>query len=204
MRRGPEVYNPLDKMNIAKSVAAALLARPLTPLMNLDSFDGAGIYAIYYAGNFIPYQEISISGEAGADEPPIYVGKAIPAGARKGGLGLDSRPGSAMFKRLNDHAQSIEQASNLGIEDFYCRFLLVDDIWIPLGENLLISRFSPIWNKLIDGFGNHNPGSGRLEQLRSRWDVLHPGRSWADKFKHRDETGSQIELEVANFLGRLL
>ncbi len=32
-------------------------------------------------------------------------------------------------------------------------------------------------NKIIDGFGNHDPGKGRYNQLRSRWDKLHPGRS---------------------------
>jgi hypothetical protein len=170
----------------------------------LEAFDGAGIYAIYYGGLFRPYQGISISGDIDADETPIFVGKAIPAGARKGGVGLDSKPGLAMFKRLKDHIKSIEQASNLDLADFRCRFLLVDDIWIPLGENLLIARFSPLWNLLIDGFGNHDPGSGRYNQLRSRWDVLHPGRKWADKCKHRDETGGQIEREVSDFLDQSL
>jgi hypothetical protein len=26
----------------------------------------------------------------------------------------------------------------------------VDDIWIPLGESLLIEMFSPLWNKVLD------------------------------------------------------
>ena len=30
-----------------------------------------------------------------------------------------------------------------------------------LGESLLIAKFAPIWNKLIDGFGNHDPDKGR-------------------------------------------
>ena len=28
--------------------------------------------------------------------------------------------------------RSIEEASNLDIADFHCRYLIVDDIWIPL------------------------------------------------------------------------
>ncbi|WP_218119560.1 Eco29kI family restriction endonuclease [Roseospirillum parvum] len=73
----------------------------------------------------------------------------------------------------------------------------MDDIWIPLGESLLISRFVPLWNKWVDGFGNHDPGGGRYNQERSRWDVLHPGRPWATKCKERKEALAQIETDVA-------
>ena len=57
--------------------------------------------------------------------------------------------------------------------------LVCDDIWIPLGEALLISRFQPPWNVLLDGFGIHKPGKGRKKQVTSKWDTLHPGRSLA-------------------------
>jgi len=73
------------------------------------------------------------------------------------------------------------KASNLSLEDFHCRYLVVDDIWIPLAESLLIEMFSPLWNLVIDGFGNHAPGAGRYNQQKSPWDVLHPGRAWAEK-----------------------
>ena len=43
-------------------------------------------------------------------------------------------PGTALFKRLTDHAKSLDAATNLKLEDFRCRFLSVDDIWIPLTE----------------------------------------------------------------------
>jgi hypothetical protein len=66
---------------------------------------------------------------------------------------------------------SLDQASNLEIDDFWCRFLVVDDIWIPLGESLLIQRHRPIWNSLIDGFGNHDLGSGRRKGARPNWDT---------------------------------
>lgn len=75
---------------------------------------------------------------------PIYVGKAVPDGARKGGQGDDVDPGTALYKRLNDHAKSVDAATNLRLEDFYCQFLSVDDIWIPLTESLLIERFKPV------------------------------------------------------------
>ena len=168
-------YSPLDKKNLGASVADALLVRAKIPLEDIEQFVGTGIYAIYYYGDFAPYSPIA------ANDAPIYVGKAVPPGARKGNFGLNTEPGQALYKRLKEHTESIRQSSNIEIKDFQCRYLVVDDIWIPLGEALLIAKFSPIWNKIIDGFGNHDPGKGRYKQLRSRWDTLHPGRSWSHK-----------------------
>jgi len=193
-------YNPLDKKHLGKSVADALLLKEIVPLNDIQSFIGAGIYAIYYDGPFPAYRDIRSS----ITEIPIYVGKAVPAGARKGNFGVDSDPGQSLYKRLKEHSESIKQAANLNIDDFHCRYLVVDDIWIPLGESLIIAKFSPIWNKLIDGFGNHDPGSGRYNQMRSKWDTLHPGRSWAERLKTRQDTAEQIQIELENHIRQTL
>ena len=103
---------------------------------------------IYYSGDFPAYEPISKRNRKGKFALPIYVGKAVPAGARKGGLGLDVEPGEALYRRLREHAESVEQASNLKLDDFQCRYLAVDDIWIPLGESLLIANFAPAWNRV--------------------------------------------------------
>lgn len=191
-------FNPLDKQHLGESVGQAMLRQQVHSLADLTKFNGAGVYAIYYSGDFPAYQEIAKRNTNGSFTAPIYVGKAVPAGARKGKL--SPAVTETLFKRLNDHRKSLENVENLRIEDFFCRFLIVDDIWIPLGESLLISKFSPIWNNLIDGFGNHDPGSGRHAGLRPRWDVLHPGRPWAVKLKPRTETMDQIILEVKDHL----
>lgn len=196
-------FNPLDKTNLGASVADALLAAPATPLSELEEFHGAGVYALYYSGKFKPYAALAEFNTAGQFRAPIYVGKAVPAGARKGGA-LDAKPGRVLFKRLTEHAESIRATANLNIADFHCRYLVVDDIWIPLGESLLIARFSPIWNSLIDGFGNHDPGSGRHAGMRPRWDVLHPGRHWAEKCQERKEGVEDIERDVVTFLSSAL
>jgi len=172
------------------------------PLKEQPEVLGAGIYAIYYTGGFEPYQYISNANRDRCFRLPIYVGKAIPKGARKGNVGLHQEPGPELNKRVKDHAESIEAVENLDINDFYYRYLIVEDIWIPLGESLLITKFSPIWNTLIDGFGNHDPGKGRYNQYRSRWDVLHPGRGWALKCRERQETREEIESEVLNHLAQ--
>lgn len=200
----PEAFNPLDKRNLGESVSDALLRGTASPLGELGAFNGAGIYAIYYRGAFVPYLPISDLNQNNALAMPHYVGRAVPPGARKGGFGLDADPSTALSARLRQHAASIDQADNLNIEDFDCRFLVVEDIWIPLGENLLIAKFAPNWNKLIDGFGNHDPGSGRYNQVQSRWDVLHPGRPWAQRLRDRPEGPEQISRELEAYLRDLL
>lgn len=191
-------FNPLAKKNLGASVAEALLAQLAQPLGKVSQFTGAGIYAIYYTGKFPAYSQIAKRNAKDRFESPIYVGKAIPEGARKGGA--SGATTKALFKRLAEHADSVKSAKNLDIKDFFCRYLVVEDIWIPLGESLLIAKFSPIWNSLVDGFGNHDPGSGRYKGLRPRWDVLHPGRGWAMKCKERSETAEQIIRDVQTFL----
>ena len=176
---GDDVFNPLDKTNLAESVSDHLLKRPIVPLPPAR-FQGAGIYAIYYAGDFSAYQIIAETVKAKDKVAiPIYVGKAVPPGSRKGGYGLGADPGDVLFRRLCEHAASTKAAPNLNLSDFSCRYLLVDDIWIPLGEALLIERFKPVWNICVDGFGHHDQGGTRRGQAKSAWDTLHSGRAWA-------------------------
>ena len=118
-------FNPLDKGNLGKSVAEALLTCTPYPLAEIESFKGAGVYAIYYTGGFTAYSAISARKAGGRSEKPIYVGKAIPPGGRKGGVGQDRKPGTALFKRLQEHADRIEQAKNQDLSDFHFRFLVV-------------------------------------------------------------------------------
>jgi hypothetical protein len=184
-------YNPLDKKNLGVSVADALLASPVTALPPQNRFVGAGIYAIYYVGAFPAYAPIAARNLDDRFEAPIYIGKAIPAGARRGG-GLGLTTGPVLHRRLNEHAQSITQANNLNLEDFHCRYLVVDDIWIPLGESLLIEKFAPVWNSTIEGFGNHDPGRGRYSSQRPLWDMVHPGRAWANKLLENNRSKQEI------------
>jgi hypothetical protein len=140
----------------------------------------AGVYVIYYDGDFPAYQKIAEANKDGLYRLPIYVGKAVPKGGRKGSQGFDVPHGFALSKRLAEHADSIKAARNLNLSDFRCRWLVVDEVFIPLGESLLISHFQPLWNVVVDGFGNHPPGAGRSKGRKPMWDVLHPGRRWAN------------------------
>lgn len=186
-----ETYNPLDKRNLAESTANALLARQVGPLPPPEPFTGAGIYAIYYTGDFPGYRRIAERNRAGRFEAPIYVGKAVPPGARKGGYSLGEAPGRVLFNRLKEHVESIGQTNNLNLADFACRYLVTDDIWIPLAEALLIEKFKPAWNRIIDGFGIHDPGR-RRPQERSKWDTLHPGRPFAKRLPQNRRTTKEL------------
>ena len=194
-------YNPLDKVHLGESVARALLAQPVVSLPPPAPFRGAGIYALYYLGAFPPYQRITAQNLDEQWALPIYVGKAVPAGARRGGYGLNELPGEVLYNRLREHASSIQQGADLQLDEFRCRYLVVDDIWIPLGESLLISTFSPLWNHRLDGFGNHPVGSGRTNQRRSAWDEVHPGRGWAAELRPNARSREELLHGITLFLG---
>jgi hypothetical protein len=194
-----EPFNPLDKTNLGESVAEAMLHQPVGPLPP-EPFIGAGIYALYYVGDFSLYAEVAEKNRNDRFRWPLYVGKAVPAGARKGGFGLGADPGQVLYKRLTEHASSIDQAKNIDVADFSCRFLVVDDIWIPLAEALLIEMYLPLWNRKIAGFGNHDPGKGRYNQQKSPWDVIHPGRLWAEKLQPSLNNENMIKEDAASYI----
>ena len=185
-----EPYNPLAKANLAKSIEQEILSKEVIPLSAVDKIVGAGVYALYYVGEFPPYRALSEANADGRFTKPIYVGKAIPQGGRKGGLGKDSSKGTALRSRLRAHARSIAETTTINVAEFHVRYLVVDDVWIPLGENALIETFKPLWNQVLDGFGNNIAGVGREGQVKSPWDTLHPGRRRASK--HLDSPYAEL------------
>jgi len=189
-------FDPLDYDNLARNCVQELERRAAVPLDFPNPFPGAGVYALYYIGNLGVYRPISLKDASW----PIYVGKAVPKGARKGAR-AKSTPGASksLFKRLGEHRESIAAAANLEVGDFLCRYLAVKEIWITMAERLLIERYRPVWNVAMEGFGLHNPGKGRHEGQLSWWDTLHPGRPWA-KHLQKTRTSREAEALVRDFL----
>jgi Eco29kI restriction endonuclease len=64
----------------------------------------------------------------------------------------------------------------------------------------VIARFKPVWNLALVGFGNHDPGANRYSDQRPVWDVLHPGRAWAERCAARVETPEGLATRVEEFL----
>jgi hypothetical protein len=164
-----EPYDPLDYENLAGSVVDALLKNEPGPLCPDAPFVGSGVYAIYYVGELPFYSRVSSS----KCITPIYVGKAVPSGSRKGSRNGAFAAGKHLYQRLAEHAKSISQAENLRLEEFRCRYLVVEMVWIALAERFLISHFQPIWNTVVAGFGNHPVGKARYAGRRPQWDILH-------------------------------
>jgi len=124
---------------------------------------------------------------------PIYVGKAVPPGWRKA---RSVSGGTGIYSRLREHARSISQAENLKLEDFRCRFMVMqgnETGLISSVESALTQLYRPLWNTVVDGFGNHDPGSGRYNQAKSEWDVLHPGRYWAERLASHPVLSNVLE-----------
>jgi hypothetical protein len=164
-----EEFDPLNRVNLGRSVETALLSRPLTEFNVLFPFWGSGIYAIYFTGQ----ESHPLYSRITASPAPIYVGRSVPRGARKGRTEVEEGHRSkTLSDRLYHHRYSIDQAENLTAEDFSCRWLVADMLFVPMAESLMIQTYRPIWNGLIDGFGNNAPGEGRGNQVRSRWDTL--------------------------------
>jgi hypothetical protein len=188
----PTPYNPLEKSELAKSVETALLARPRERLDQVAEFLGVGIYVIYYNGSHPIYVSLSAA-------TPIYVGKAVPRGSRKGRT-APVGAGRELWERIDEHRESAEQAADLDPSHFDVRYLVADELFIPLAERLMIRTFGPVWNVVVDGFGNHDPGSGRYNQKLSPWDALHPGRPWAQRLGPPKIPPDAIVAEVQNYL----
>ena len=152
-----------------------------------------GIYALYYKGTMAEYQPIS------GGPRPIYAGKAVPKGSRRGSGELDvDHP--ALRTRLREHARSVEQVDNLTISEFSYRVLGIVPVWIVFAEQALIKLYKPAWNSYLDGFGKHHQGGGRSETERSWWGTLHPGRSWTAE-ETQVKTVAQARKTGEGFLG---
>ena len=184
-------YNPLSVDELGRNAARALMDYPPDILPPQEASNGVGVYTLHYIGTFPAYAGISV-------DAPIYVGKADPPGRRQGRASAPLGT-SALYRRLSHHAESIGSASNLDLQDFRCRWLVLDPVWIGLTEQVLIAEYQPIWNVVVDGFGNNDPGRGRWNQRRSQWDTLHPGREWAFNLRDPEETAAEVMDAVMSF-----
>ena len=189
-----EPYDPLTYDNLMAGMVLHFERQSLEPLDTKEVVSGPGIYSLFYSGPMVSYQPISGS------EKPIYVGKAVPPGSRRGESVDESKP--VLRGRIREHSRSIGEVRNLEVSDFSCRYLAVVSVWITLAERFLIDYYRPVWNLRLDGFGDHDPGSGRRNSQRSWWDTLHPGRKWADRLAIGRKVEDAEEL-VAKFFSSI-
>lgn len=192
----PAAFNPLDYKALGRSIAAELNNSDAHVMPPTSKFFGVGVYALYYVGNFAPYRPL-VEKHGHAAKVPIYVGKAVPEGARIGGAAAGK---ASLYGRLHEHGRSIGEAkSTLQLEDFRYRFLIVEPAFVPLCEVALLGEHRPLWNSWLHGFGSNAAGSGRGKTRKSLWDTLHPGRERASGFQDAwdtEELKSQVERHL--------
>ncbi|SDH48963.1 MULTISPECIES: Eco29kI family restriction endonuclease [unclassified Duganella] len=193
--RPESIFDPTDPNTSGRVVALTLVAQTKHPLAKIPEFYGAGVYAIYYKGDFAPYAQLK-----GRDHP-IYVGKADPDNqAAKDAVSQ----GTKLSARLNEHARSIRKAATtLDINDFECRFLIVQTGFQKSAEDYLINFFKPIWNsetKICFGLGKHGDSSDTRGNKRSPWDTMHPGREWASATTENQKAPETIIEQISAHL----
>lgn len=173
-------FDPLAVENVGVTLGVELVEQPLHPLPPDQAFAGAGVYAIYYTGAHAAYTDLlALDGGTGGSKYPVYIGSAVRENAKQG---FNPRPTTAtrLYRRLVHHAESIQGVVDAGLDpglrlqDFRCRFLVLNDAYITLAESVLIATFRPAWNGM--GFGSKVVGVRREGQVPSLWDSLHPGR----------------------------
>jgi len=195
--RSDSIFDPTDPNTAGRVVALTLVAQHRHSLSHIPDFYGAGVYAIYYKGDFAPYAMLK------SREHPIYVGKADPDNpAAKDAV----KQGTKLSARLREHANNIRKArTTLRIEDFECRFLIVQTGFQKSAEDYLINFFKPIWNsetKICFGLGKHGDSSDTRGNKRSPWDTMHPGRAWADSTTENQKAPELIIEQINAHLTR--
>ena len=201
--RQKHVYKNDEFSELLKDAVRFFNGTPVVQMPPPEKFAGAGVYAIYCVaskGIYAPYgQKINRL----SYDTPIYVGKAVPKGWRQSRELDNQTDAKTLYNRLHQHIKSISQAKSLSIEDFKCRFVIFEGgvvDMIAAVEAALISKYSPLWNSVIDGFGNHDPGAKRVTGKKTQWDCLHPGREWAKKMNGEEFSQKDLSKRVKDFL----
>jgi hypothetical protein len=202
MRIGPDVgsapditgekFDPLRLDILSQNLREAVDQRPRIAFPPPERFSGAGLYALYYTGSLKLYAGLRDM------DIPIYVGKAEAGNSSYGDPLNEDRP--KLYERIAKHARGVQEVDrnggNLEVSDFEVRYLLLDDVWIVLGERALLRAYAPVlWNTLMPGFGANPPGTAR-QNGRSIWDTIHPGRPRAGDFCNRRFTRSEMERRI--------
>ncbi|MGH6649798.1 MAG: Eco29kI family restriction endonuclease [Sphingopyxis sp.] len=190
-------FDPLAVENVGVTLAVQLLEQPLAPFPPPERFNGPGVYALYYTGEHPAYAPL-VALDAGRCTYPVYVGRAARENKSQG---FSPRPstGQELYKRIKKHYDSVSQASDINVDDFKVRYLVLKPAYINLAESVLIMAFRPPWNGM--GLGSNVTGGPRMAGKGSLWDSLHPGRK--GRPAGSDETAKQAADLIAQRVSEL-
>lgn len=193
----PAYFDPLSTKQLTRIICRQFEEQPsLTLEVDLASFQGPGLYAIYYEGDSVKLYE-PLSGL----RIPLYVGQSRSTNSATGRTNPKARP---LFSRIRQHRTSIAEGG-LPIEEFAVRLLSLPDVHIDLGENGLRVGYEPVWNAILNGFGSHEQGSSTRQSSRSKWDTVHSGRSrtfgqskW-DREELIEQAAAAIQVQIDGY-----
>ena len=66
-------FDPLSYENLGISISRALDEQPVVPLTEIKRFHGAGVYALYYTGDFPAYERIALANRENPGTWAIYI-----------------------------------------------------------------------------------------------------------------------------------
>ena len=201
-KREEHVYVNNEFSELLKDAVRFFHGTPVLSLPLKCPFKGAGVYAIYCIAKTGLYKTFGERINRTSYSVPIYVGKAVPSGWRQSRI-LDDAAGSALYSRLRQYSESIKNGKGLNLSDFVCRFAILEGDtanMIAALEAAIIAEHSPLWNSVIDGFGNHDPGKRRVTGKRPQWDCLHPGRPWAMRMSGEEFSVPELRRRVTDYL----
>lgn len=201
--REKHVYRNEAFSEMLKDAVRFFHGTPVFPLPPPKAFTGAGVYALYYIGRTGYYKKFGDAINRTGYAVPIYVGKAVPPGWRQSRLLGEASLSRTLYARLNQHTKSIHESKNLNVSDFHCRFMIFEgevESMIPSVEAAIISSHTPLWNSVIDGFGNHDPGKKRHTGKLSAWDALHPGRSWTAHVSGESPDTRELVRRITDYM----
>ncbi|MEZ5305096.1 MAG: Eco29kI family restriction endonuclease [Verrucomicrobiales bacterium] len=160
------VFNPLDRKTSGKA-SSKRCSKAMHCRLPKSAPRGAGISQFTTGARLALSPAFRTQLRTGSHYP-IYVGKAVPKGGRKGAV-PPSPENQTPFARLTDHKESIEATGTLDINELCSGALWSTISGYPLA-NPVIQKFQPLWNIVVEGFGNHDPGKGRYQGRRPLWD----------------------------------
>jgi hypothetical protein len=201
--RAKHVYRNEAFVELVKDAVRFFSGTPVHPLPPPERFLGTGVYALYCTGRTGVYARYGELNRLSYSHP-IYVGKAVPKGWRQARTAdTPDTQSDELHTRLREHSRSVKAGFGLDLKDFMCRFVIFEEAasdMIGTIEAALIKLHRPLWNTALDGFGNHDPGSGRYNQAKSDWDVVHDGRSWASRCQGIAKDKAVILRNIENHL----
>lgn len=197
--RQKHIYESNAFVELIKDAVRFFNGTPVHDIPPPERYLGRGVHALYYIGDNPIYKRYAELNRLSYDYP-IYVGKAVPKGWRQSRISSDALTDSSeLYTRIREHSRNIAVGVGLEVKDFACRFVIFENSssdMISTVEAALIKLNRPLWNTALDGFGNHTPGAGRFEQAKSGWDVIHPGRAWAEKCKGKSKSEAVILANI--------